>query len=242
MNKTIWVTLRNRNVESVRNIKICVALSVPLSLARAAVATYTANMGASRKLQLISVEEYLAGELVSTVKHEYLGGLVFALAGENGLHNRIAMNIGGLLHAKLRHQRCQPNNSDTKIRVKFPTYECYYYPDLSVVCDSNPRDDTFQDHPVVIVEVASPSTRRIDEGEKKTAYLTLPSLAVYMIVEQDLPAVIVYRRTEQGFVREVHAALNASIPLPEIETHLLLAEIYEGVEFAAEASLESDWA
>jgi hypothetical protein len=65
--------------------------------------------------------------------------------------------------------------------------------------------------------------------------LTIPSLNVYLLVEQEAPAVLVYRRTEQGFVREVYEGLDAVIPLKEIETDLPLAEIYETVEFTPEA-------
>jgi Uma2 family endonuclease len=56
---------------------------------------------------------------------------------------------------------------------------------------------------VVVFEVLSDSTRRLDDGEKRDGYLTIPSLRVYVLVEPDEAAVIVYRRTEQGFVREI---------------------------------------
>jgi Uma2 family endonuclease len=79
-------------------------------------------------------------------------------------------------------------------------------------------------------------TRRIDEGEKKDAYLTIPSLCVYGLIEQETPAVVVYRRTEQGFVREVYEGLDAVIQMPEIEAELPLAEIYDGVEFFPEST------
>jgi hypothetical protein len=84
----------------------------------------------------------------------------------------------------------------------------------------------------------SDATRRIDEGEKKDAYLTIPSLAVYGLLEQNSPAAIVYRRTEQGFRREVYTGLGASIPLGEIDIELPLADVYEGVEFVAEPGSE----
>lgn len=80
----------------------------------------------------------------------------------------------------------------------------------------------------------SRGTRRIDEGEKKEAYLTILSLCVYVLMEREIPAVVVFRRTEQGFVREVYQGLDAVIPLPEIEIELPLAEIYESVAFAPE--------
>jgi Uma2 family endonuclease len=192
------------------------------------------TMSAVPKLQLISVDDYLAGELQSTVKHEYLGGVVYAMSGARNVHNLIASNTLGALHGRLRGNRCRPYNSDTKIRIRLPFQVRFYYPDVSVICRPNPQSDSFQDDPAVVVEVISDRTRRIDEGEKKDAYLTIASLSAYIVVEQESAAVVVYRRTEQGFVREVYTGLDAVIPLPEIETELPLAEVYEGVEFSSE--------
>jgi Uma2 family endonuclease len=110
----------------------------------------------------------------------------------------------------------------------------FYYPDLSVVCRPNPPHDSFQDDPALVAEVVSQSTRRLDEGEKKEAYQTIPSLSVYLVIEQDSPKVVVYRRGELGFAREVYAGMDAVMSLPEIETDLPLAEIYDGVEFSPE--------
>lgn len=196
-------------------------------------------MTAAEKLDLVSVDDYLAGELNSTVKHEYLGGMVYAMAGARNAHNVIATNVVGVLHVGLRGKKCRPFNSDTKIRVRLPTQWRFYYPDASVVCRPNPPDESFQDEPAVIVEVMSETTRRIDEGEKKDAYLTIPSLSAYVLLEQNAPAAIVYRRTEQGFSREVYAGLTATIPLQEIDAVLPLAEVYEGVEFAGMAAGEN---
>ncbi len=197
-------------------------------------------MSAAEKLNLISVEDYLAGEFVSPIKHEYLGGVVHAMAGARNLHNIIATNVTVAFGSRLRGRRCRPFNSDTKIRVRLPTHLRFYYPDASVICRQNPPDDSFQDDAAVIVEVLSKSTRRIDEGEKKDAYLTIPSLFAYVLVEQESAAVVVYRRTEQGFVREVHQGLEAVLPLPEVEADLPLAEIYEGVQFSPESVAGAD--
>lgn len=185
--------------------------------------------------QLVSVADYLAGELVSEVKHEYLGGVLHAMAGARNVHNLIATNVTSLLHSTLRGKPCQSYNSDTKIRIRMSTHVRFYYPDASVVCDSNPPDDSYQDQPAVIAEVLSRKTRRIDETEKKDAYLTIPSLAVYLLVEQDAPLVTVYRRSDiGGFDREVYEGLETTIPLAEIDTQLSLAEVYEGVTFSPE--------
>jgi Uma2 family endonuclease len=192
-------------------------------------------MSAALPLRQMSVDEYLAGELKSQVKHEYLGGFVYAMAGGKNAHNLIASNVLGGLHARLRGNACSAYNSDTKIRVNLPTHVRFYYPDASVICDSNPGEDSFQDRPVVVAEVLSRNTRRIDQGEKKDAYLAIPTLEAYLLIEQDGPAVAVYYRTEQGFVQENYTGLEATIPLAKIHADLPLAEIYEGVVFVPES-------
>lgn len=188
-------------------------------------------MTAAKRLGLMAVDDYLARELVSQLKHEYLGGVVYAIAGATNAHNAIATNITGALHARLRGQKCRPYNSDTKIRIRLPAETRFYYPDVSVVCRPNPPTESFQDAPEVLVEVVSESTRRIDEGEKRDAYLAIGSLSAYLLVEQDSPAVLVYRRQEQGFIREMYEGLDAIIPLNEIGVELPLREIYEAIEF-----------
>src|SRR5438105_10241135 len=141
-------------------------------------------MSTAKKLNLVSVEDYLAGELISPVKHEYLGGVVYAMAGARNMHNVIASNTLVAVGSRLRGRPCRPYNSDTKIRVRLPSHVRFYYADASVICRPNPQTDAFQDEPSVLFEVLSRGTRRIDEGEKKDAYLTIPSLGVYVLIEQ----------------------------------------------------------
>jgi Uma2 family endonuclease len=188
-------------------------------------------MSVAKKLDLIPVVDYLAGELNSPVKHEYLGGVVYAMAGGSNRHNQLATNALISLGSRLRGRSCRAYNSDTKIRLRLSREVRFYYPDVSVVCRSNPDNETFQDEPVVVIEVLSDSTRRVDEGEKKDAFLTIPSLTTYLLAEQDRPAVVAYRKTERGVEREVYQGMDASISLPEIECELQLSEVYEGISF-----------
>jgi Uma2 family endonuclease len=197
-------------------------------------------MSAVVKRDLISVRDYLQSELESPIKHEYLDGVIYAMAGARNVHGIIAVNTITALRVRLRRRRCRPYNSDTKIRIRLPRRVRFYYPDASVVCRPNKPHDSYQDKPVVIAEVLSNSTRRIDEVEKKEFYLTIPTLGVYLLIEQDSPAVVAYRRRNGEFVREVYRGLNAVIPLPEIGTELPLAEIFEDVEFAPEPEEDED--
>lgn len=181
---------------------------------------------------LVSPEDYLEGELHSERKHEYLSGVVYAMAGAQNVHNQISGNTFLALGTRLRGRTCQPFNSDTKVRLRLPAGLRFYYPDVQVTCHPNPSTDTFQDQPVVIVEVISESTRRTDEGEKLDGYCAIPSLENYLLVESERALVIGYRRTASGFVREVHSGLGAVIALPSISSELPLAEIYERVALA----------
>lgn len=193
----------------------------------------TVTVAANRPF--VSVEDYLAGELVSPVKHEYMGGYVYAMAGARNVHNSIAGAFFGTLYATLRGRPCQPFNSDTKVRVRMPTHTRFYYPDGMVVCEPNAADDSYQDRPVVIAEVMSETTRRIDEGEKREAYLTIPTLTAYLLIDADRSRVTAYARDAAGggFVARVYDGLEAIVPLDGIDASLALRDLYERVDFTA---------
>ena len=202
---------------------------------------HPATMSTARQLQPISVADYLSREQNAIHKHEYVEGVIYAMVGATNTHNRIATNGTVALGQQLRGKSCQVFNSDTKIRVRQTQGTRFYYPDLSVVCRVNPAGDTFQDEPVVIVEVMSKSTRRTDEYEKREWYLSINSVRVYVRVEQSLAAAVVDRRVDSGFEREVYVGQNAVISLPEIQCDLAFADLYENVEFLPlEADDESE--
>ena len=189
-------------------------------------------MALEKSDELISVEDYLAGELVSEIKHEYLGGVVHAMAGAKMRHNKVAMNLALTLGNSLQGSPCQPFNSDTKVKIQLPDQIRFYYPDLQVICEPVNDDATFIDCPVVLVEVLSESTKRIDEGEKRDTYLTIPSLQVLILVDPHKLHVKVDRRSpDGGFVQEIYRDLSETIDLPEIASTLSLSDIYRELAF-----------
>ena len=198
-------------------------------------------MSIAQRLAPISVAEYLQGEENAKRRHEFVEGVVYAMVGAKNRHGRIATNATASLHTSLRDNPCEAFNSDVKVRIRLSRGTRFYYPDTMVVCRPNPETDTFQDAPVVIVEVISESTRRTDETEKRDGYLSIDSLCVYIRVEQSTPFASVDRRTDEGFVRQQYDGLTAVIPLPEVGIELPLAELYEGVKFPPEeAEVESE--
>lgn len=201
---------------------------------------YTWAVNALKKVSWISPAQYLAQEQDAPYKSEYVGGAVYAMSGAKNRHNRIATNATGALVQRLRGRRCEAFNSDTKVRIQLAAHVRFYYPDAMVVCDPNPEEDPFQDAPSVVLEVLSNRTRRLDEGEKKDAYLSIPSLRVYLLIEQEEALVVAFRRTDHGFVREEYVGMQTVLPLPEIEAELPLLEIYERVQFGQEPEEDQD--
>ncbi len=186
-------------------------------------------MSTVRINEAISVADYLAGELVSSVKHEYIAGAVFAMVGARNAHNIIAVNALLAFGTRLKGTACRPFNSDTKIRIRMKDHIRFYYPDMSVVCQPNALSETFQDQPVVIVEVLSESTRRLDDGEKRDAYFTIPSLTHYILLEQDSIVAVVYQRADQDFERQEFTSLDDVITLNSLSVSLPLRDLYDGV-------------
>ena len=215
---------------------VLLSFTVPEPQQRSAIMAYIRKfmMSTVRKIDFITVEDFLAGEQESAVKHEYVAGRIYAMSETQNAHNIIASSVLGSMGQQLQGKPCRAFNSDTKIRVRMSNQTRFYYPDASVICRPNPQSDVFQDLPSVIVEVLSESTRRIDDGEKREVYLTIPSLTHYILLEQSAIGAVVYERGSAGFERRVLTELTDSIPLPELHISLSLAAVYDGIEFSDE--------
>ncbi len=197
-------------------------------------------MSGAERPEFVSIEDYLSMEEQSLTKSEYVDGWVRAMSGATLRHNKVKGNIMIELGRLLKTSRCDPFDSDTKLRIRQFGRTRFYYPDLQVVCQSNESTAVFQDQPVLIIEVLSPSTRRHDLDEKMAAYLTIPSLECYIVLEQHQPIAIVLRRTKGGFLRETMEGITSTIDLPFLGCTLSMAEIYRGIEFTEQCVQEHD--
>jgi Uma2 family endonuclease len=147
----------------------------------------------------ISIEDYLAGEAVSPVKHEYVAGEGFAMAGASDGHVTVAGNVFAMLRAYVRGGPCRVYIADMKLRVD-PAQSCFY-PDVFVTCDSADLGEaTAKQHPKVVIEVLSESTEGFDRGGKFAAYRRLPSLEEYVLIDSRSRSVEVFRRHPEGWV------------------------------------------
>ena len=175
---------------------------------------------------LLSVEEFLAAEPSYFEKHEYLGGMVYAMAGASTTHNGIAMNLYGALFNRLRGSRCRAFGSDMKARFHLSGSTYFYYPDAMIVCGNAGLGASWCERPSVIFEIISESTRSNDERDKRMGYLTIPSLDAYVRIEQDRREVVIERRAPEGWQFEVLGAGDA-VRLPTVEVEFPVAELYE---------------
>jgi Uma2 family endonuclease len=176
----------------------------------------------------MSPQEYFAFEEATPLKHEYLDGLVYAMVGATTRHNKIAVNIVTRLNLRLP-RGCDVFVSDVKVRIRLAAAEFYYYPDVLVSCSETDRHPLYREQPVVIFEVASPSTLRVDRGEKLANYRQISSLTDYVIVGQDAPEIEVYRR-RNDWAREMLGA-EEDLALDGIGATLKRSDIYAGVTF-----------
>jgi Uma2 family endonuclease len=180
---------------------------------------------------LISPEEYLSGEEASAQKHEYLNGVVYAMAGGTQRHNKIAGNIFAALHNRLRGKPCHPYASDMLVRVQSGDDLRFYYPDVSIICRPAGPEARIQENPSVIFEVLSDSTARTDTGEKRMAYLTIPTLEALVLVDARKHEVTVWRHGADGWGIEVFTASGSTLAFSSADCALTLGEIYERSEF-----------
>lgn len=176
----------------------------------------------------ISIDDYLQGELSSDIKHEYINGEVYAMAGAKRAHNVIAGNIFAALHNHLRGTPCQAFIADMKVGVLTQSDDIFYYPDVQVSCEKQGHD-LYNAEPKLIIEVLSDSTERKDRVEKFYTYRKLASLEEYVLVAQDCLRIEIYRR-RNGWDVELLGE-GQSFQFESVGLDLTVADVYQDVEF-----------
>lgn len=182
-------------------------------------------------LPRLSEPEYLQGELTSEIRHEYVDGEVYAMAGAGEAHNLIAGNIFAGLRDFARGGPCRVFISDMKLHVQ--TWKAYYYPDIMVTCDPSDNHSHFKERPSLVVEVLSPGTESTDRREKMLAYRTIPALREYLLVATDKRQVELYRRDEHDEWQLAVVSQDEPLLLESAGASLTLDEIYEDVRLDA---------
>lgn len=183
-------------------------------------------------LEPLYEEDYLTGEAQASVRHEFVHGAVYAMAGGSANHNRVAGN----LYARLlsgADEAWRPFISDMKLRLD--AGNIFYYPDVMLVCDPLDNEAYFKTSPCLVAEVLSPSTESTDRREKWAAYQKLPSLREYLLLAQDRPSVEVYKRVNlrQWSLSVLKAADTLVLSCGNLS--VLVQDLYRGVDFSKSA-------
>ena len=184
-------------------------------------------------------EDYLAWEANQPVKHEYLAGEVFAMAGGSYAHVTASGNLYVALRAHLRGTPCRTYIADMKLRVA--AADAYFYPDVFVTCSAaDAQQPLAKAEPVLVAEVLSPSTEAFDRGGKFAAYRSLPSLQEYLLIDPDRRSVEVYRRDASGHWVLYPYSGDEVLELGSVHLSLPLAQVFEDVAPAVGAGASSD--
>jgi Uma2 family endonuclease len=189
-------------------------------------------MIANRVLTL-SPEEYLEWEEKSEIRHEYIDGEVYAMAGSSDDHAAIVRNVIMTMGPHFRGSGCSLYPQDIKAQVKGRSR--FYYPDLMVTCDDRDKLDRYvKRHYKVIIEVLSDSTEGFDRGDKFADYRRSPSLEEYVLISQNRMNVEVYRRKASGRweLQAYHA--GDRVELASIGLEFAIEDLYEDVNLPPE--------
>lgn len=188
-------------------------------------------MGLPKLKTKISVEDYLEGEQISQIKHEYIKGEVYAMAGASDTHHRISANVFIKLDSHLEDTDCEAFMVDMKLKADPNTF---YYPDVFVAYDESPESRFYREEPVLIVEVLSPSTRQIDRREKLSAYQRIPSVQEYLVIEPEKIHIELHRRQPNGnWITHFYnkSDRDEEIEFQSVNMKIVLDEIYRRVKF-----------
>ncbi len=192
-------------------------------------------MIANKSPNYISPEEYLKLEELSPVKHEYIRGEVYAMAGATESHVTICVNLVKTLTDHVRGNGCNLYTGDMKARID--TASIYYYPDVMVSCDE--RDKAFKSlkkYPCLIIEVLSDGTEGFDRGDKFADYQELETLQEYVLISQKRQRVECFRRNAEGLWVLTSYTQGSEVYLASIDFRTSIDTIYQAVVFTTNDS------
>lgn len=182
---------------------------------------------------ILDFDELLAFEEASPVRHEYIGGRLYAMAGGTPVHSDLATNIAAAVQTRLRGKPCRGSNSEQRVRTS-ETATNWYYPDFLIKCPPyrfHPRDKNALLNPHALFKVLSPSIAEFDRTGKFDEYALIPELSDYILVSSDRVRVEHFHRTGEGeWTHRAYRTLTQELRLDSFEISVPLSEIYEDVE------------
>jgi Uma2 family endonuclease len=193
--------------------------------------TVIASKPLLKEPKIYSLQDYLQREERALHKNEFYNGQIIRMPGGKLKHNAIASNaLTALKNAiKTLDKKYWAINSDQKIYIE--AVNIAVYPDALVISEKPEYYQTRKDlitNPLLIVEVASDSTRAYDRGAKFMHYRSLPSFKEYVLIEQNSNQVEVwFKERENTWTIKTETDITASILMQSIGISISLSDIYE---------------
>ena len=139
-------------------------------------------MGNAAELRRMTADEFLDWDRTQTVKHEFVDGEIFAMAGAQEAHVTLTLNLAIALRQHLAGTPCRTLTNDMKLRVD--AANAYFYPDVLVTCSpADAASPLVKREPLLVIEVLSPTTAAFDRDAKFGFYRLLPSMQEYLLVD-----------------------------------------------------------
>jgi Uma2 family endonuclease len=187
--------------------------------------------------RLYSPEEYLEMEVLSEERHEYRDGEIIPMAGAMPNHNRVTLNVASVMNFAFKGTSYEVFTVDQRLWI--PKKRIYTYPDVLVIQGELElqagRKDTVMNS-LVIVEVLSRSTAEYDRQEKFRDYRTIPTFYEYLLVDQYSQHVEHYVKVSaKKWDFQEYDETDTVVRLGTIDLELAIADIYDKVNFEAEA-------
>ncbi len=188
-------------------------------------------MNALQKPHYITEEEYRDGEEISDVKHEWLDGQVYAMAGGTFNHTRICGNAHSAAKAALRGKPCKAHNSEQRVKIVSNGQEVY--PDAVIFCPPSRfvgKGNSTLLTPQVVFEVLSETTEKYDRTGKFNLYKTIDTFEEYILIEQDRVYVDHFWKNGDGWSHRSYAQRSDVLKLHSVGAELALDDIYDELE------------
>jgi Uma2 family endonuclease len=182
----------------------------------------------ARRLHRYTYADYVAVELESPTKHEFLEGEIYARAGGSEEHSALAADVLRMLGNAVVGRACRVHASDLRVYVEAAGFATF--PDGAVICGAfeqhAPSPKATALNPLVLLEVTSDSSEEYDTEEKVRYYQSIPSLGDYVIVSHRERRVTVYSRNSEGAWTRQSAIAGGKVPVASIGVTLVVDDIY----------------
>ena len=185
--------------------------------------------------KLFSLQEYIAFEEQSDVRHEFINGQIVAMAGGTFNHNRIKRHLARIFENVFEPQGCSV--FDDGVKLEIIENQRYTYPDVFVTCEEfEPKEEYIVKAPNIVIEVLSNSTAEYDRGDKFKLYQKVTSIRYYILVDSRQVSVELFARTDNKslWTYQIFSELTDIIEIPALEISIPLRSIYENINFGNE--------